>query len=136
MVNDLQTSWFSLVLLSLYSSGRDENHFPDPEKVIPERWIRNNESGELDLVYKAHGTLPFALGGRSCIGRKIAVSETPPAAFLQFQVLQRHLWVDIAHPVKKSINQFKFLSEREKLFGVKSFMRKPLWFLCNINSSS
>lgn len=65
----------SLVLLSLYTSGRDENHFPEAGKVLPERWIRNEQTGALDLVYKAHGTLPFALGGRSCIGRKIALNQ-------------------------------------------------------------
>lgn len=42
---------------------------------MPERWIRNRETGELDMVHKAHGTLPFALGGRSCIGRKIALNQ-------------------------------------------------------------
>uniref|UniRef100_A0A1A9V720 Cytochrome P450 315a1, mitochondrial n=1 Tax=Glossina austeni TaxID=7395 RepID=A0A1A9V720_GLOAU len=65
----------SLVLLSLYTAGRDSKHFPDPLTVMPERWTFNESTGQLQAVSQAHGTLPFAIGNRSCIGRKIAISQ-------------------------------------------------------------
>ncbi|CAD7093524.1 unnamed protein product [Hermetia illucens] len=61
----------TLVILSLYTSGRDEMNFVDANQFIPNRWLRN-ESGELCGVHHPHATLPFSLGSRSCIGRKIA----------------------------------------------------------------
>lgn len=61
--------------MSLYTAGRDPKHFPEPFKVMPERWLRNEENGELKAVYEAHATLPFAIGNRSCIGRKLAINQ-------------------------------------------------------------
>ncbi|KAM7362660.1 cytochrome P450 family protein sad isoform 1-T2 [Cochliomyia hominivorax] len=65
----------SLLFLSLYTAGRDAKHFPEPLKVIPERWQRNEETGELNGVFEAHASLPFAIGNRSCIGRKLALNQ-------------------------------------------------------------
>ncbi|XP_017468612.1 PREDICTED: cytochrome P450 315a1, mitochondrial [Rhagoletis zephyria] len=65
----------SLVLLSLYTAGRKPEHFPDPEVAKPERWQRNEETGELQEVLQAHGSLPFAIGNRSCIGRRMAMKQ-------------------------------------------------------------
>lgn len=42
---------------------------------MPERWTFNESTGQLQAVSQAHGTLPFAIGNRSCIGRKIAISQ-------------------------------------------------------------
>lgn len=58
-------------MLSLYSSGRDSKNFPQPNEFLPERWIRT-ESGTYKGVIHPHASLPFALGARSCIGRKLA----------------------------------------------------------------
>lgn len=65
----------SLVLLSLYTAGRDPKHFPDPLEVMPERWLRDEHTGDYKGVYKPHASLPFAIGNRSCIGRKLALSQ-------------------------------------------------------------
>ncbi|XP_017144070.1 cytochrome P450 315a1, mitochondrial isoform X1 [Drosophila miranda] len=55
----------TLVLLSLYTAGRDASHFEQPERVLPERWC----------VGRSHGSLPFAIGQRSCIGRRVALKQ-------------------------------------------------------------
>nr|ARO50439.1 cytochrome P450 [Chironomus tentans] len=60
-----------LALASLYTSGRDPVNFTDAHKFIPDRWLRNGDQGE-HKVFKSHATLPFAMGSRSCVGKKIA----------------------------------------------------------------
>lgn len=55
----------------MYTSGRDEINFPESNKYMPARWQRNS-NGKLDQVHQSHGSMPYALGSRSCIGRKIA----------------------------------------------------------------
>ncbi|CAK9823091.1 Cytochrome P450 315a1, mitochondrial [Anthophora retusa] len=60
-----------LLVLSLYSSGRDIANFSQPNEFLPERWIRT-EKGTYQGVIHPHASLPFALGARSCIGRKLA----------------------------------------------------------------
>lgn len=60
-----------LALASLYTSGRDPASFTESLKFIPDRWLRNETETE-HKVFKSHATLPFAMGSRSCVGRKIA----------------------------------------------------------------
>ena len=59
-------------MLSLYSSGRDEKNFPDPNSFLPSRWYRDAESGNYKGVHSPYASLPFSMGARSCIGRRIA----------------------------------------------------------------
>lgn len=71
--------------MSLYSSGRDEKYFPDANKFWPQRWERKSAQnfGEKNVAnYCEHiGVLepiasqPFAMGLRSCIGKKLAESQ-------------------------------------------------------------
>lgn len=60
-----------LLVLSIYSSSRDATNFLRPNEFLPERWIRT-EKGTYQGVIHPHASLPFALGARSCIGRKLA----------------------------------------------------------------
>ncbi|XP_035723788.1 cytochrome P450 315a1, mitochondrial-like isoform X1 [Vespa mandarinia] len=60
-----------LLLLSLYSSSRDATNFPRPNEFYPERWIRTENGNYQDVVHP-HANIPFALGARSCVGRKLA----------------------------------------------------------------
>ena len=61
----------TLVLLSLYSAGRDERFFAEPEAFNPYRWQRTN-AAESSTGRTPSASLPFAIGARSCIGQKIA----------------------------------------------------------------
>ncbi|XP_059480108.1 probable cytochrome P450 301a1, mitochondrial isoform X2 [Neocloeon triangulifer] len=49
-----------------------EKHYPEPQKFIPERWIRGGEQ-----AHKAHPfvTLPFGHGARKCVGMRFASME-------------------------------------------------------------
>lgn len=59
----------TLVILSIYTSGRDKRYFEEPDEFRPDRWIRQQD-GNLKQMLQA--TMPFAIGARSCIGRRIA----------------------------------------------------------------
>ena len=63
------------MFLSLFTAARYDSHFPNPLKCMPERWLRNEDTGELNAVTEPHATLPFAIGNRSCIGRKLALNQ-------------------------------------------------------------
>ncbi|XP_076626534.1 cytochrome P450 family protein sad isoform X1 [Colletes latitarsis] len=63
-----------LLVLSIYSSGRDTANFSRPNEFLPERWIRT-EKGTYQGVLNPHASLPFAFGARSCIGRKLAETQ-------------------------------------------------------------
>lgn len=61
----------TLVLTSLYTSGRDEYSFPDASEFQPRRWERDI-NGKLACVRRASSTIPYSLGARNCVGQKIA----------------------------------------------------------------
>lgn len=63
-----------LAIMSLYTSGRDPENFSEPLTFAPERWLREGNETE-HKVFKPHGSMPFAIGGRSCIGRKVATYQ-------------------------------------------------------------
>ncbi|KAL0099282.1 hypothetical protein PUN28_020094 [Cardiocondyla obscurior] len=62
-----------LILLSLYSSGRDKNNFPRPNDFWPERWIRTEDGYQ--GVKDARASIPFAAGLRNCVGRRLAETQ-------------------------------------------------------------
>nr|QZM07454.1 cytochrome P450 monooxygenase CYP315A1 [Lasioderma serricorne] len=59
----------TLVILSLYTCGRDPKFFEEPNTFLPKRWQRDYRE-KLNTVQQA--SIPFAIGARSCVGRKIA----------------------------------------------------------------
>ena len=58
------------VLISPYAMHRKEDHFPDPQRFIPERWT---PSFEQSLPKQAY--IPFGGGPRICIGNNFALME-------------------------------------------------------------
>ncbi|XP_035826030.1 cytochrome P450 27C1 [Aplysia californica] len=73
------------ILLSFYPMGRDPNLFPDPEVVKPERWIRHGETSHSEP--DPFSSIPFGIGLRSCIGRRIAMAE---AQLLCTEIVRRY----------------------------------------------
>nr|UUB32624.1 cytochrome P450 CYP315A1 [Dendroctonus rhizophagus] len=66
---DIQIKGFDIpagtvLILSIFTSGRDSASFPEPQRFDPDRWA--------DGRVLRSASLPFAMGARSCIGRKLA----------------------------------------------------------------
>jgi len=68
------------VVIAPYLAHRDPKAYPDPNSFLPERWLQ--ETGEhisLQAQFSVHGRnktlLPFSLGPRNCVGRKLALTE-------------------------------------------------------------
>lgn len=67
-IGDYELPPDTLTILSLYTSGRDPKYFDEPNLFLPDRWLR----GTGTTTKMQLSTIPFAMGSRSCIGRKIA----------------------------------------------------------------
>ncbi|CAB3220715.1 unnamed protein product [Arctia plantaginis] len=63
------------IIASIYTSGRDENNFSEAEKFLPYRWDRNDPRKKKLQNHTSFASLPFALGARSCIGKKLAILQ-------------------------------------------------------------
>ncbi|KAL4715422.1 hypothetical protein ACJJTC_015325 [Scirpophaga incertulas] len=63
------------VIASIYTSGRDENNFSRANDFAPYRWDRNNPRKKEIINHVPSASLPFAMGARSCIGKKIAMLQ-------------------------------------------------------------
>lgn len=59
----------TLMIASLYSSGRNAMYFKNPEVFSPDRWVR---VGQGAVAANPLASLPFAMGSRSCASKKIA----------------------------------------------------------------
>lgn len=99
----------TLVVMSIYTSGRDQKYFSNPSKFEPKRWLRNN----LGEFPKTMASLPFAMGARSCIGRKIA--ETSMHDTLGNIVLKYKLELDNSKEVREVLRMILKPSEPLKI---------------------
>lgn len=75
VLNNYRIHKHSLVLISMYSAGRDEKSFPNPNAFQPWRWSRDPSFGTLNAVQYAQSSIPYALGSRNCIGQRIANAQ-------------------------------------------------------------
>ncbi|XP_053609196.1 cytochrome P450 315a1, mitochondrial-like isoform X2 [Plodia interpunctella] len=63
------------VVASIYTSGRDEQNFSEADKFLPYRWDRYDPRKQDLANHVPSASLPFAMGARSCIGKKIALLQ-------------------------------------------------------------
>jgi cytochrome P450 len=59
----------TIVHLQMYAVHTDPNLWEEPDKFMPERWLKENPTEPLNEV------IPFSRGVRSCIGRNLAEAE-------------------------------------------------------------
>jgi len=57
-------------LFSLTAMYRAEEHFPEPRRFAPERWISGTAADLPRSIF-----MPFGIGSRSCIGESFAMTE-------------------------------------------------------------
>ncbi|XP_018570997.1 probable cytochrome P450 49a1 [Anoplophora glabripennis] len=58
--------------------SNSEDYITEPEKFVPERWLKNTEHGKCPAHQKKihpYISLPFGYGRRSCLGRRFAETE-------------------------------------------------------------
>ncbi|XP_063609389.1 probable cytochrome P450 49a1 [Penaeus indicus] len=60
-----------IVLMMNYEDTQKETAFPRPREFLPERWLRGNELA----ASHAFALLPFGVGTRMCVGRRLAEQE-------------------------------------------------------------
>ncbi|NXH20921.1 CP27B protein, partial [Bucco capensis] len=59
----------TLITLCHYAASRDGHSFPEPASFLPERWLGRGRS------HHPFASLPFGVGKRSCVGRRLAELE-------------------------------------------------------------
>jgi cytochrome P450 len=59
-----------IVLISMYTTHRDERFFPEPDGFRPERWLDG-----LEKRLPRGAFIPFGMGSRKCIGASFAMME-------------------------------------------------------------
>lgn len=72
VVNNYVIPKNTLIVLSIYTSGRDPQFFDRPHEFLPQRWSRCHSDYHTSMQL---ATIPFAMGARSCVGRKIAETQ-------------------------------------------------------------
>jgi cytochrome P450 len=70
------------VTVSMYATHRLPQHWPEPEKFDPERFLPQNCAARSNYAY-----LPFAMGPRNCIGAVLAILESK---LILAMILQRY----------------------------------------------
>ncbi|KAJ8260182.1 hypothetical protein GJAV_G00178020 [Gymnothorax javanicus] len=59
----------TLITLCHFATSRDQKMFANPDEFQPQRWLRR------DQAHHPYASVPFGVGKRSCIGRRIAELE-------------------------------------------------------------
>ncbi|XP_066543936.1 sterol 26-hydroxylase, mitochondrial isoform X2 [Amia ocellicauda] len=54
-----------------YAASHDESEFPNAEKFLPERWLRGGER----FQHHPYSSIPFGVGVRACLGKRVAELE-------------------------------------------------------------
>ncbi|CAH0715456.1 unnamed protein product, partial [Brenthis ino] len=63
------------IIASIYTTGRDEQYFSHAQSFLPYRWDRNDSRKAKLANHVPSASLPFAMGARSCVGKKIAMIQ-------------------------------------------------------------
>ncbi|KAA0708090.1 25-hydroxyvitamin D-1 alpha hydroxylase, mitochondrial [Triplophysa tibetana] len=89
----------TLITLCHYATSHDPKHFAEPDDFIPQRWLNRGEASH------PYASIPFGVGKRSCIGRRIAELEV----YLALSRILMHFNVEPAednntvHPMTRTL---------------------------------
>ncbi|KAK8737455.1 hypothetical protein OTU49_004495, partial [Cherax quadricarinatus] len=59
------------IFVCIRESGMLEEYFPRATEFLPERWLRDNP----DRLQNQFASIPFSVGTRMCVGRRLAEQE-------------------------------------------------------------
>lgn len=95
----------TLITLCHYATSRDPAQFSEPDSFCPRRWLSRDEGNH------PYSSLPFGVGKRSCIGRRIAELELYLA--LSRILLQFHIKPDPSGRVVRPMTRTLLVPDRE-----------------------
>lgn len=117
ILNGYRVDKHTLVLISMYSAGRDETSFPEANRFLPWRWNRHPSTGALKYVNHAQSSIPYALGARNCIGQRIANAQM----HVLLASILRSFEVQLINGKEVDLVMRLIIMPKEKLrFGVKT----------------
>ncbi|KAJ3553236.1 hypothetical protein NM688_g3719 [Phlebia brevispora] len=62
----------AIILPNIWAMSRDPEHFPDPERFMPERYLNSDEDKSKVLETALEVNFPFGFGRRICLGKAYA----------------------------------------------------------------
>nr|XP_044249025.1 probable cytochrome P450 12d1 proximal, mitochondrial [Drosophila takahashii] len=80
---------------------RDKNYYPEAEKFLPERWLRDPETGKKTPI-NPFTFLPFGIGPRMCIGKRLVDLEIETSVAKLIRNFQVEFNYDASCPYKTS----------------------------------
>ncbi|KAK6200904.1 cytochrome P450 [Scheffersomyces amazonensis] len=128
-----------------FSMHRLENVFPDPNRFIPERWLKYEDESESQfnqrIMKQSKFSMPFGKGIRMCLGMNIALIEMKLAVANLYWKLSSQIdndWCDITQYDSESANKvianvietgFDFVgnnqTDEEKMVMYDSYTTRP-----------
>ncbi|XP_017068645.1 probable cytochrome P450 12d1 proximal, mitochondrial [Drosophila eugracilis] len=78
---------------------QDNSYFPQADKFLPERWLRNPETGKKTPI-SAFTFLPFSFGPRMCIGKRLVDLEVETSVAKIIRNFQVEFNYDASRPYK------------------------------------
>lgn len=88
----------TLITLCHFATSRDPAVFSNPDEFQPHRWLKK------DQAHHPYASVPFGVGKRSCIGRRIAELEL-------YLALARVSWLDLSWSDFEGIHSLKYDQE-------------------------
>ncbi|SPP73984.1 probable cytochrome P450 12d1 proximal, mitochondrial [Drosophila guanche] len=88
------------VLLAANAMMKDPAYYPQPEEFLPERWLRDPQSGKRQQVSPPFTFLPFGFGPRQCIGKRVVDLEVETSVAKLIRNFQVEFLHDASKPYK------------------------------------